>query len=436
MGTFLTGAGGIAVITTSGVLTGAGMSGVKMMKRTKGIEEFEFLGLKEALKVIKQNKASRKKARELKSKKSKTSDNDKIIVDDEYCSDFHVHSGERARAAAEAAKKSPKLNDESTIILWDSEAQRDSDDNALENTDTKKSSLELNRTKSEEEETSSNRCSIPLFTTPSEITDADQCEPKMKQTHVLITICGFVTHDRDDHTYPFSTLEEDQNGDQYTLIWETQVLKELGKTITIILTEITTFLIQQGIQVALLPGLMAALTAPLWAIKLTYLIDNPWGNAQVKAEKVGRLLADTLIAQVQNNRPVTLVGFSLGARAIFYCLQELSERKAFGLVEEVYLCGTPLLAGKDDWSKVVSVVSGRFVNAYYTSDTLLSVLYRANAAVTWKEVAGLNAAQNPFVENINLEGTIEGHLDYYSKMPSILKLFGFKTTGDEFYDQV
>lgn len=34
---------------------------------------------------------------------------------------------------------------------------------------------------------------------------------------------------------------------------------------------------------------MAALTGPMWMLKLSYLVDNPWGNALTKAEKAGRV---------------------------------------------------------------------------------------------------------------------------------------------------
>lgn len=67
-------------------------------------------------------------------------------------------------------------------------------------------------------------------------------------------------------------------------------------------------------------------------MKLTYFIDNPWGNALLKAKRAGMVLADTLIAQVQESRPVTLIGFSLGARVIYYCLLELAKKSAFGMI--------------------------------------------------------------------------------------------------------
>ena len=41
-------------------------------------------------------------------------------------------------------------------------------------------------------------------------------------------------------------------GDQYSLIWETQVLKDLGSTLNILVGEIASFIIQQGIQGTLL----------------------------------------------------------------------------------------------------------------------------------------------------------------------------------------
>ena len=48
-----------------------------------------------------------------------------------------------------------------------------------------------------------------------------------------------------------------------------------------------------------------------------------------------KVLAETLISQVQENRPVTLIGYSLGARVIFFCLLELANRNAYGIIHQI-----------------------------------------------------------------------------------------------------
>ncbi|KAI9106309.1 hypothetical protein DFS34DRAFT_574321, partial [Phlyctochytrium arcticum] len=236
--------------------------------------------------------------------------------------------------------------------------------------------------------------------------------PKAKQTNVLITVAGWITYGADDHTLPFSTLERDCHGDQYALCWETDALQELGSALKLLVGEVASFLVQQGLQATVLSTLMIGLTGPLWVMKLSYLVDNPWGIGLSKANKAGRVLADTLILGVQENRPVTLVGYSLGARVIFHCLLELASRGAYGIVEEVYLLGCPVMAEKKEWEQIVSVVSGRVVNGYSANDMVLGVLYRASVAV-WNNVAGLRPVENVAgVENVNLDDVIEGHLDY------------------------
>lgn len=85
----------------------------------------------------------------------------------------------------------------------------------------------------------------------------------------------------------------------------------------------------------------------------------------------GQILADSLIARNLGTRPITLVGFSLGARVIHACLKELANRAAFGLVQNVYLFGTPVVAKKDEYTKMRAIVPGRFVNGYATNDWIL-----------------------------------------------------------------
>jgi pimeloyl-ACP methyl ester carboxylesterase len=116
---------------------------------------------------------------------------------------------------------------------------------------------------------------------------------------------------------------------------------------------------------------MSALQLPVALTKLSYLIDNPWAVSQARADMAGLILADSLIARNLGTRPITLVGFSLGARVIFGCLKELAKRGAFGLVQNVYMFGTPLVAKKEEYIKARAIIPGRFVNGYATNDWIL-----------------------------------------------------------------
>ncbi len=116
---------------------------------------------------------------------------------------------------------------------------------------------------------------------------------------------------------------------------------------------------------------MASLQLPIVLTKLAYLIDNPWTVSLDRANAAGLILADSLIDRNLGARPVTLVGFSLGARVIHNCLRELAARGAVGLVQNVFLFGSPVVAKKEEYLRARSVIAGRFVNGYATNDWIL-----------------------------------------------------------------
>lgn len=122
---------------------------------------------------------------------------------------------------------------------------------------------------------------------------------------------------------------------------------------------------------------MAAIQLPVVLTKLAYLIDNPWSNSLSRADMAGLIFADSLIERSLGSRPITLVGFSLGSRLIFSCLRELAKRGAVGLIQNVYLFGSPIIANKDEYLKTKTVVSGRFVNGYATNDWILGKFLHA-----------------------------------------------------------
>lgn len=166
--------------------------------------------------------------------------------------------------------------------------------------------------------------------------------------------------------------------------------------------------------------------------KLSYLIDNPWSNALDRARQAGVVLADILINRRLGVRPVSLVGFSLGARVIFYALVELAKANAFGVVQEVYLFGATVTASKKIWRQVRGVVSGRFVNAFAMNDWVLGYLFRATSGGL-QTVAGLRPIDHvPDLENVDITSILLGHMSYRTLMPTLLAHVGFKTTADHF----
>ena len=72
---------------------------------------------------------------------------------------------------------------------------------------------------------------------------------------------------------------------------------------------------------------LTSLLLPIALLQATQYIDSTWTLAVERADAAGLALADALCAvDVVGARPVTLVGYSLGARVVFKCLEELARR--------------------------------------------------------------------------------------------------------------
>jgi uncharacterized protein DUF726 len=191
-----------------------------------------------------------------------------------------------------------------------------------------------------------------------------------KRVNLILTVAGWLTGKVDDVRLPFSTVDPIM-GDIYSLWWEPEMLQSMGDTINILATEALTQALQQILGSTILVALMAALQLPIVLTKLAYIIDNPWTVSLARADLAGLILADSLIDRNLGARPITLVGFSLGARVIFACLRELVKKGQLGIVQNVYLFGSPVVVNKDEYIKLRSVVAGRFVNGYATNDWIL-----------------------------------------------------------------
>ncbi|KAG6363432.1 hypothetical protein INS49_008531 [Diaporthe citri] len=252
-----------------------------------------------------------------------------------------------------------------------------------------------------------------------------------KRVNLIVTISGWMTGKVDDVRLPFSTVDPVM-GDMYSVLWEPDMLTSMGDTINILATEALTQGLQQVLGSTILVSLMAALQLPVVLTKLSYLIDNPWSVSLDRAWAAGLILADSLIERNLGTRPITLVGYSLGARVIFSCLLELARKGAFGIVQNVYMFGSPIVVKQDEFLKVRTVVPGRFVNGYHRNDWILGYLFRlTNGGI--RTVAGLNPIENiPDLENVDTSELVNGHMDYRRAMPRLLREVGWTVESDEF----
>jgi hypothetical protein len=145
----------------------------------------------------------------------------------------------------------------------------------------------------------------------------------------------------------------------------------------------------------------------------------------VRAEKAGAVLADAVMRhKFQGDRPVSLIGYSLAARAIYACLMVLAERRQFGIIDSVVMMGAPVPSESRVWLTLKSVVSGRLVNVYSEHDYLLGFLCRFSNIQFG--IAGLQDIQGADgVENHNVGEMPNGHLGYQSRAGRILQDIGW-----------
>ncbi|EKG11129.1 hypothetical protein MPH_11747 [Macrophomina phaseolina MS6] len=247
-------------------------------------------------------------------------------------------------------------------------------------------------------------------------------EKEHRRLRVAIGISGWLTN-KDEVVEPWRVIDTSIEG--FALRYELEAMLNLGNALIGMVKSAAWSYAKSEI---IKRTVFASLTAALWPIgllKISRVVDNPFSVAKARSEKAGEVLADALINKAQGERPVTLIGYSLGARVIYSCLQSLAERKAFGLVESAVLLGAPAPSTAADWRRMRSVVSGRVVNVYSTNDYILAFLYRTSSIQYG--VAGLQKIEGvKGVENVDVSYMVSGHTRYRYLTGRILKKIGFE----------
>ncbi|XP_028099950.1 transmembrane and coiled-coil domain-containing protein 4-like isoform X2 [Camellia sinensis] len=226
---------------------------------------------------------------------------------------------------------------------------------------------------------------------------------------VEILVSGLV-FEEEDFIKPWEGQHD--NLERYALQWESENLIAASTAIQDWLTsKVAVELMKGGAMMTVLSTLMTALAWPAALLTASDFIDSKWAIAVNRSDKAGMLLAEVLLKELQGHRPVTLIGFSLGARVIFKCLQFLAEAEHNAeLVERVVLFGAPISIKDENWEAARQVVAGRFVNVYSTNDWMLGVAFRAS--LLSQGLAGIQPIDAPGIENVDVTEVIEGHSSY------------------------
>ncbi|GIX64845.1 transmembrane and coiled-coil domain-containing protein 4 [Babesia caballi] len=210
--------------------------------------------------------------------------------------------------------------------------------------------------------------------------------------------------------------------DFYAMEWETSLLKSLGRMSQQMqeqpFSRNAALFWQKQTQGQYLE---CAVQWPLPLVNFATPLDNAWVVAKQKATLCGTILAQAIMdRQAVGERPISLVGYSMGARVILHALLKLKEHQRLNLVKDVVLMGLPSTVGPAEWVKCCSVVAGRLINVYSRHDWMLGYLYRhLDSGVT---VAGLRPVVSEDVENYDATDFIKAHHDYMSKISDILTL--------------
>lgn len=253
-------------------------------------------------------------------------------------------------------------------------------------------------------------------------TGAKEAPVEDRRLRVSIGISGWLTR-REDVVDTWRVLG--RQSEVFALRWELEALLKLGTSLESVVKSYAWSLAKKEI---IARTMFAALMDALWPIallKVSKVVDNPFSVAKNRADKAGLVLADALINKAQGERPVTLVGYSLGARMIYSCLMSLAERRAFGLVENVVLMGAPIPSEGNVWRAMRAVVSGRLVNVYSENDYILAFLYRTSSIQFG--IAGIQEITDvASVQSVNVSDMVSGHLKYQYLVGSILEKIGWE----------
>ncbi|KAL2179928.1 uncharacterized protein P884DRAFT_290183 [Thermothelomyces heterothallicus CBS 202.75] len=266
---------------------------------------------------------------------------------------------------------------------------------------------------------------LPLRGSTGENLELGKVAPESRRLRVVLGISGWLTS-KDDAISPWQCLGH--QSEVYAVRWELDALWKLGSSFDTLVRSAAWSMAKKEIMAR--ASLFANLIDSCWPeslLRMSKIIDNNWNNGMVRADKLGAALADVIMSKAQGERGVSLIGYSLGARAIYACLMCLAEKRAFGLVENAILIGTPAPSEPLAWCAMKSVVPGRLINVYSENDYILGFLYRTGSIefglAGLQRIIGVDG-----IENVDVTAKVSIHPRYQYLVGSILRHIGWEDT--------
>ncbi|CAN0053413.1 unnamed protein product, partial [Hapterophycus canaliculatus] len=106
-----------------------------------------------------------------------------------------------------------------------------------------------------------------------------------------------------------------RGGEEHVLVWERGPLTELHAAMRdLAWKKASRRAVNEALKRSALAPVVAAAALPLALLEAASGLDDPWGVVRSRALEAGRLLAAVLLSRPVGSRPVTLLGYSMGAK--------------------------------------------------------------------------------------------------------------------------
>jgi hypothetical protein len=386
-------------------------------------------------------------------------------------SEFSNENDQRGNALAEVSDDC-----EANVVLGQKDGKTDpTADPTADGTDKDQNGLERERMDSIDGEQNESAVDGMLAEDSERDSESDSTDPNSKSAKAATQQKTLMVWD----------WEANYSGEMYTITWETAFLLKLCKVMEVLVLEVSGQLSKEVLKRAVLHGsLGAAIALPSALTTATGVIDDPYQLISFRSDKAGLELARCLL-ESDEHRPVSLVGYSFGARVIFSCLLELIRHQAVweeqqrptkakdavfpdeeeeeeeettgsakkktswiarrrrmrqkkqeasvvykrepaSIVEDVVLIGMPMLLVAKEWISVRELVGGRVINCHNKSDWILSYMINIRCWNGVSKTCGVHGIPDiEGVENYEVSHLAPTHGQYPLAVPHILHEIGY-----------